>query len=169
MHNSETGLPIELYLNGTTLAEAYVQGHVGDPNFLVFTIEINDATGALTLTVLRGLVDPTPGTQEDLVQAASDVLFVTAENNGVTVSFDLGPHLTLVDDAPTVTGEAATLQVDEDGLANGNTDTGQTGEADLGGPLTDDFDLTTVFSIGADQPGTYQFTSGADVRSMGSA
>ena len=62
LHDSETGSAIELYLNGTTLAEAYVQGHVGDPNYLVFTIEINDATGALTLTVLRGLVDPTPGT-----------------------------------------------------------------------------------------------------------
>ena len=32
---------------------------------------------------------------------------------------------------------------------------------DFGGPASDSLDLTTVFSVGQDQPGTYGFTAGA--------
>ena len=35
------------------------------------------------------------------------------------------------------------------------------GEVDFGGSATDSLDLTTVFSVGQDQPGTYGFTAGA--------
>src|SRR6187551_694398 len=169
LHDSETGSAIELYLNGTTLAEAYVQGHVGDPNYLVFTIEINDATGALTLTVLRGLVDPTPGTQDDLVQAASDVLFVTATNNGVTVSFDLGPHITLVDDAPlpptvSTEGTESALVTYDGGLANGNFVGPEAAGDSNPSPTIATQDLSGVFfiaseDVGADLPGSTVFTS----------
>ena len=64
-------------------------------------------------------------------------------------------------DIPQIVGQPAALQVDEDALGDANTDTGQTGEADFGGLATDSLDLTTFFSVGADEPGTYQFTSGA--------
>ena len=36
-----------------------------------------------------------------------------------------------------------------------------TGEADFGGQASDSLDLTMVFSVGQDQPGTYGFTAGA--------
>ena len=56
----------------------------------------------------------------------------------------------------------AALQVDEDALADANADTPVAdGEVDFGGQASDSLDLTVVFSVGQDQPGTYGFTAGA--------
>ncbi len=60
-----------------------------------------------------------------------------------------------------VSEEPVTLQLDEDGLTGANADDSRTGENDFGGSTTDSFDLTDAFKVGADQPGTFQFTSGA--------
>ena len=72
--------------------------------------------------------------------------------------------LNIGDDIPQIIGTTpVTLQLDEDGLAGANADSAPLlpGEADFGEQTTANVDLTTFFSVGADQPGTFQFTAGA--------
>ena len=72
--------------------------------------------------------------------------------------------LNIGDDIPQIIGTTpVTLQLDEDALADANADSAPRlpGEADFGGQTTASVDLTTFFSVGADQPGTFQFTAGA--------
>ena len=77
-------------------------------------------------------------------------------DNASDIVFKIG------DDIPTVDiSSPVVLQVDEDALLAGNTDTGQTGENDFGGSKTANVNLTTVFDVGADADGTFQFTSDA--------
>ena len=53
------------------------------------------------------------------------------------------------------------LQVDEDGLAGANADNNRPGEVNFGGLTSANVNIATLFSVGADQPGTFQFTGNA--------
>src|SRR5204862_432785 len=65
------------------------------------------------------------------------------------------------DDIPAFIGQPTTLQLDEDGLAGANIDSGKPGEVNFGGATQQIANLAALFSVGADSPGTFQFTTGA--------
>ena len=85
----------------------------------------------------------------------------------MTVSFDLGPHLTLIDDAPIATANQVTGTVDEDGVLEGAANNGP-GDGIAGGigdvagqAVVANGSVATLFQSGADAPLTYGFTANA--------
>ncbi|WP_244068218.1 DUF5801 repeats-in-toxin domain-containing protein [Bradyrhizobium sp. Ce-3] len=106
--DSHTGLSDVLVLNGNT-----IEGHVGATNgTLAFTIALDPATGRLTFTEYRPVVQP-HGTSPDSgegVTLASGVVsligIVTKDGEYQDLSVDLGGRLTFTDDGPSITAKA---------------------------------------------------------------
>jgi hypothetical protein len=134
----------------------------------VFTFTLDGTSGEWTFDLEDQLDHPAlndalgDDTENELTIYLGSLIQATDED-GDTVGAQSSASVQIVvdDDTPQIVGEAPPLQVDEDELADGNADTGAPGEADFGGATTDSFYLTTFLSVGADEPGTYQFTADA--------
>ena len=133
----------------------------------MFTLQITDpATGAYTFTLLDQL-DHGLGTNDNdeaLLAINLSSILVATDADGDFIPLSGGFIISVENDIPQIIGTTpVTLQLDEDGLAGANADSAPLlpGEADFGEQTTANVDLTTFFSVGADQPGTFQFTAGA--------
>jgi len=114
---------------------------VGGVQTTVFTLAV-DTTGHITMTELRAVHELTPGDFNEGINLGAGMVSLTLtvidnNNQSVSASFDLGPHLTILDDGPSIqvvvqTGEGngdhpgtPTLTVDESFLTaatNNGTD-----------------------------------------------
>ena len=132
--DSATGQTVVLEINATsTVVSGYVSGHGGDPNFLVFTIEVNAATADVTLTQFRAVHEttpgePTPDVSEGINLASGLVTLVgtiiDVDGDTASAGFDLGNNIGFRDDGPSIVVNNTTqptLSVDESYLPNGST------------------------------------------------
>ena len=100
---------------------------VGGVQTTVFTLAV-DTTGHITMTELRAVHELTPGDFNEGINLGSGMVSLTLtvidnNNESVSASFDLGPHLTILDDGPilSVTAPAAINGLDFGTFAlNGN-------------------------------------------------
>ena len=98
------------------------------------------AAGALSVTLNDQIdhADSPNDTETNLAITLGGLVEVVDEDGDALSAGAADIVLNIGDDIPTITGTTpVVLQVDEDGLADGNADTGQTGEADFGGSTTD--------------------------------
>ena len=137
--DSVSGQLVHLVQNGAGEVDGVVT--VGGVQTTVFTLAL-DSAGHITMTELRAVHELTPGDFNEGIHLGTGMISVTLtviDNNGFTASasFDLGPHITVLDDGPSIqvvvqTGEGngdhpgtPTLTVDESFLTaatNNNTD-----------------------------------------------
>ncbi|MEI9915708.1 MAG: DUF5801 repeats-in-toxin domain-containing protein [Methylovirgula sp.] len=117
--DSQTGSKDVLVLNGNTIEGPCRQrGNAGGA--LAFTITVDPATGDITFTEDRAVQNNNTGSAG--VSLAANVLTLTqtiADNDGTTASanVDLGPKLSITDDGPSITTNAApTLTLSESNL-----------------------------------------------------
>jgi VCBS repeat-containing protein len=114
--DSQTGSKDVLVLNGNT-----IEGHVGSANgALAFTIAVDPATGDITFTEDRAVENNNTGSTGVSLSAGVVTLTQTlTDNDGTTTSanVDLGPKLSITDDGPSITTNAApTLTLSENNL-----------------------------------------------------
>ncbi|MER8373268.1 DUF5801 repeats-in-toxin domain-containing protein, partial [Mesorhizobium sp. M1406] len=120
--DSATNTAVVLTQSGNTVS-GYVTGHSGDAAFLVFTLSVNTATGAVTLTQDRAVHENTvdnPTDSSEGISLTSGLVTLTAtvtdkDLDTASQSVDVGGKATFHDDGPsiTVTGTVPTLNVDE--------------------------------------------------------
>ena len=123
--DSHTGLADVLVLNGGT-----IEGRVGSTSgTLAFTITVDPATGLVTFTEYRAVLQPlgvAPGDGESVSLPAGLVNLVATLTDGngefQRASLDLGSRLTITDDGPSIaaTGAAPSLVLSETHLPAGS-------------------------------------------------
>jgi T1SS-143 domain-containing protein len=122
----------------------------------VFTLAINETTGAYTFTLSAPIDQEKPqnGSPEgtfsfdvsSLVQATdADGSHVTAASNALT--------LTIIDDQPTLTGKTSTGSVDEDALSTNLL------PDSAGATATASDNVSSLYNAGADKPLTFTLSS----------
>ncbi|QQO20291.1 hypothetical protein JJB98_10380 [Bradyrhizobium diazoefficiens] len=143
--DSATGQHVLLTVN----AGGIVEGRTAGGADLVFTVAV-DAAGNVTLTELRAVHELSPGDLNEGISLSAGLVTLTAtvtdnSNQSASASVDVGPHLTIHDDGPsitvTTTAPADALVVDETNLAINAT-----------ANFADNF--TVVGNYGADGAGT---------------
>ncbi|MCC8982305.1 DUF5801 repeats-in-toxin domain-containing protein, partial [Bradyrhizobium acaciae] len=115
--DSHTGLADVLVLNGNT-----IEGHVGSTTgTLAFSIEVDPATGLVTFTEYRAVMQPletNPDTGETVALNAGTVNLVATitdkDGDFQSASFDLGKQLTIADDGPSIGGFSETAIAAQD-------------------------------------------------------
>src|SRR5262245_7073626 len=156
--DSVTGNHVFLFLeNGVVVGREGTSAALAVGGPIDFTIGV-DGSGTVTVTLLRGLTSPTQEAGADASEAvsgAAGLVTVTATNNGVSASFDLGPHVFLLDDGPIANSQVAaadTLVVDESAVGT-DTPVGipRLGLASTTANFADNFSTANIF--GADGPG----------------
>ena len=136
----------------TTTLQAFVDGGARDGT-LLFDIVINNAsTGAYTLTLHENVLQ-TPGGNDE-TSAFLNVPYQIQDSDGDLASSPGTIHIEFNDDTPAQTSAVITAHVDEDELTGGNTD----GDAQT---TVATGSLSTLVSVGADQPGSFSFDASA--------
>ncbi len=110
--DSQTGLADVLVQNGNTIT-----GHVGGiQGPLAFTISINPNTGVVTFTEDRAVIEAQTSSNPsaDIATMSANVVTLTATitddlGRQASASLDLGKHISLTDDGPSVVANAATV------------------------------------------------------------
>ncbi len=165
---ASAGQEVQYYItpDGHSLI-GYVGSATGEPDEdqWVFTVVINDpgsdaGAQSYTFTLLDQLDHPDADGENELVLPFT---FTVQDESGDEVSS--GFNVTVIDDVPAATEGSVTGYVDEDELSDGITDndtedttwdstapTGGLGSGSLG----------DLFTIGADQPGSFAFKETAD-------
>ena len=166
-----------------TLTASAADGHE------VFTLALNESTGAWTFTLINPLDQPTGnGENTDTINLSGLVQAVDFDGDSVTLANDF--TVTVTDDVPVLTTGTQTGSVDEGGLTSGTPgDLYGTGN-DPGFATTATGSLATLVAFGADGPdgsggavvngstGAFQFVTtsaastwlaGLDLTSHGSA
>jgi T1SS-143 domain-containing protein len=143
-----TGTVSNLIDTGTGQTVVLVQKGAGEVDGIVtiegatvtvFTLTV-DAAGHVTMTDLRAVHEANPADSNDGITLAAGLVSLTVtvtdfNTNTATATLDLGPHVTILDDGPTITaheGEIPSLNVDESFLAaatNAGVDGSGTGPA----------------------------------------
>ncbi|APE30133.1 hypothetical protein BOX17_03700 [Halomonas aestuarii] len=148
--DTATNEAVTVSLNGSGV----IEGRTTGTNDLVFTVSVNAATGAVTLTQLRAVehatadtVSPYSGDTTGLGVADAIRLVGTISDDETTADtasdyIDISGNLSFTDDGPTIalTNEGGVLQTDDGDLAGGN-------EGDGTGTDTDTEGLGSLFSV----------------------
>ncbi|HEX7921083.1 MAG TPA: DUF5801 repeats-in-toxin domain-containing protein [Bradyrhizobium sp.] len=149
--DSHTGLGDVLVLNGNT-----IEGHVGAINgTLAFTITVDPATGLVTFTEYRAVIQPlgtSPDTGEGVTLAAG-IVGLTAtitdkDGDFQSASLDLGTQLTITDDGPSIKANGATpsLSLSETHLTATVFDDNIAGSVPNASLTTTSADFSTAFT-----------------------
>ncbi|WP_461356456.1 DUF5801 repeats-in-toxin domain-containing protein [Bradyrhizobium sp. USDA 4454] len=149
--DSHTGLADVLVLNGNT-----IEGHVGTTGgALAFTITVNPATGRVTFTEYRAVVQPlatSPDTGEGVAFGIGIVNLVATitdnDGNAQSASLDLGKQLTITDDGPSIgtSGTTPSLSLSETHLTATTFDDNIAGSAPNAAQTTTSADFSTAFT-----------------------
>ncbi|HEX8030202.1 MAG TPA: DUF5801 repeats-in-toxin domain-containing protein, partial [Vicinamibacterales bacterium] len=140
-----------LVLNGNT-----IEGHVGAINgTLAFTITVDPATGLVTFTEYRAVIQPlgtSPDTGEGVTLAAG-IVGLTAtitdkDGDFQSASLDLGTQLTITDDGPSIKANGATpsLSLSETHLTATVFDDNIAGSVPNASLTTTSTDFSTAFT-----------------------
>jgi hypothetical protein len=138
-----------------------VEGRTATSNHLVFTVNVNSTSGAVTLDQIRAVVHPTTTDPNDAKSLSADNLVklsaTITDNDGETqrATLDIGWNLVFLDDGPSIIVNATTepvLSVDETVLATN---------------ATVDFSGNFSSAFGADGAGTVSYALGVVVGASG--
>ncbi|QKE63903.1 retention module-containing protein [Aquipseudomonas campi] len=164
-----TGFSIRLYMDGND-----VVGKVGSffgP--IAFRVSLNSATGEVTLNQIRAIEhSPDSGPDQEASLAAANQIqlvgtIVDDDGDSNSAALDLGHAISFKDDAPSISGGAATvgtLRVDESNLGSNDTDDFSgffSSSFGADGPGDIDYDLS-ISAVGADS-GLKDTASGQDI------
>src|SRR5580698_4786404 len=102
--DSVSGQVVRLVANGAGEVDGVVT--IGGVQTTVFTLTV-DTTGHITMTELRAVHELTPGDFNEGINLGSGMVALTVtvtDNNNLSASasFDLGPHITILDDGPSI-------------------------------------------------------------------
>ncbi|MCP3400927.1 DUF5801 repeats-in-toxin domain-containing protein [Bradyrhizobium sp. CCGB20] len=132
--DSLSGKPVVLVQNGTGEVDGVVT--IDGQQVTVFTLTVN-GNGLITMTDLRGVHENDPHDNNESIHLDAGLVSVTAtavdvSGNSTSGTFDLGPHITINDDSPSIDvaqGEGGEegprlpflgpLEVDESALPDG--------------------------------------------------
>jgi T1SS-143 domain-containing protein len=164
--DSLTGHSVFLFTeNGVVVGREGATAALAASGEKVFTVEVDAASGTVTLTQLRAVMHDSPDTPNDISEGAhlTNLITLTAtitdnDNDTDSASIDIGGQMLLRDDGPSLNEASVTAIVDEDGLTGHNADgtrpgfelTG-TGSAQAAGSLT------SLVNFGADGPDSVGF------------
>ncbi|MBR0896887.1 hypothetical protein JQ616_18155 [Bradyrhizobium tropiciagri] len=151
--DSHTGLADVLVLNGDT-----IEGHVGSTTgTLAFSIEVDPATGLVTFTEYRAVMQPlgtNPDTGETVALNAGTVNLVATitdkDGDFQSASFDLGKQLTIADDGPSISGfPETTIAAQDNQVASGtyHVNFGADGDAGMSVAVHDGAVGTTGYNL----------------------
>ncbi|PWK76757.1 DUF5801 repeats-in-toxin domain-containing protein [Aminobacter sp. AP02] len=170
--DTATGQQVVLSMNGTTV-EGKTTGGV-----LVFTVKV-DANGDVTLDQIRAVKHADVNNHDESVSIAQSLIKLTAtitdkDGDSNSATLNIGDNLVFKDDGPSIKDGNAAIMVDEDDIANlqsqgsspndGTGDGSSTDSIFLGGGASATGSLSAVVNFGADGPaasGAYGFTSTA--------
>src|SRR5260370_1228699 len=120
----------------------------------VFTLTLNESTGAYTFTLDAHLDHPTDAGENNLIIALGSVIQATdSDGDSVVATGSLG--ITVVDDVPVATSASLSGSVDEDGLPLGIA----AGDGGTVAMTITSGNVSTLFLSGADAPLHYSFTA----------
>ncbi|WP_456750462.1 MULTISPECIES: DUF5801 repeats-in-toxin domain-containing protein [unclassified Bradyrhizobium] len=149
--DSHTGLADVLVLNGNT-----IEGHVGTTTgTLAFTITVNPATGRVTFTEYRAVVQPLASSLDtgEAIGFSFGIVNLVAtitdnDGNAQSASLDLGKQLTITDDGPSIrtSGTTPALSLSETHLTATTFDDNIAGSAPNAAQTTTAADFSTAFS-----------------------
>src|SRR3569623_704736 len=175
--DSATNTAVVLTQNGNTIS-GYVDGHVGDTTFLVFTLSVDSTNGNATLTQDRAVHELDTSSNNEGISLDTGLVTLTAtatDGDGDITSgtLDLGSKVTFNDDGPTLTGaqnvvyhaeegDIVTLRSlgtsPDDGNADGSYTGSPTGDT-LVGPAVVSGSVLGAVIFGADGEGSFSFAS----------
>src|SRR3569623_556760 len=175
--DSATNTAVVLTQNGNTIS-GYVDGHVGDATFLVFTLSVDSTNGNATLTQDRAVHELDTSSNNEGISLDTGLVTLTAtatDGDGDITSgtLDLGSKVTFNDDGPTLTGaqnvvyhaeegDIVTLRSlgtsPDDGNADGSYTGSPTGDT-LVGPAVVSGSVLGAVNFGADGEGSFSFAS----------
>jgi|GEM_PF-2271851 len=133
--------------NGDTITDKLVATASGST---VFTLELNQTSGAYTFTLLDQLDHPVSNSNDDEIMTLDlSGGLVATDKDGDAITIDTGSLLIEVeDDIPVQTIATVTGSVQEDALSGGNLDTAADTTIATG-------TISGLVSVGADAPATY--------------
>jgi len=125
----------------------------------VFTLQLNETTGAWTFTLINPIDHPVGNTENTVTIDLSGLVHgVDFDGDAVTLSGDLS--VTVIDDVPVQVGnKTSSGSVDEGGLSSGSTGDLYGSGNDHGFAITTSGSLSPLVSFGADGPQDIRVTA----------